>query len=116
MTSHDYDAHLDAISVEAEHCEYQHDLVLAQLQDEAEMKEAYDAKLRFEGAMQALRSAKNYLMYSFINREMDDEKLLGIKFAIDSLEYDMQKLESENLPVEVGGDFPEGYFKAGGAA
>jgi len=62
-----------------------------QIQDEAEMKEAYDNTLKKHGAREALAKLKSYLCYCRLQDEMKD-RLLGIDWAIDAIDTRLSEL------------------------
>jgi hypothetical protein len=64
MMTHEYDAYLDSLPDEVViDDQYDADIVLMeqQMQDEAEMKEAYDAELKQQGAREALLALRSEL-------------------------------------------------------
>jgi hypothetical protein len=93
-TTHEFDAHLDSLadSIVIDD-RYNDDIVCmeAQLQDEAEMKEAYDAALRNQGAKDALNELKNYLVFCALDDTCKTE-FMGLKWSIDSIDRRLSDL------------------------
>jgi len=114
MTTHEFDAYLDAQDTVIDD-RYHEDILLteAQMQDEAEMKEAYDAALQRQGAKDALIELKEYLEQERLLLMFAEQGGQGHRWAIDAIDRRLSDLE---VPPEVGGNFPEGYFAEGGAA
>ena len=113
MTTHEYDAYLDAQDTVIDD-RYHEDILLteAQMQDEREMKEAYDAALQRQGAKDALHELKRYLLYIAVDDRFADERK-GISESVRAINRRLSDLE---VTPEVGGEFPEGYFAEGSAA
>ena len=91
-TTHEFDAYLDAQDTIVDD-RYHEDIVLmeAQIQDEREMKEAYDAALRNEGAKDALDELKLFLMHCAVDDRMTQE-FHGLKWSIDAIDRRLSDL------------------------
>ena len=104
-TKHEYCEHLDRRAGYGS-CD------IEQMQDEREMKEAYDAALQRQGAKDALHELKRYLLYIADDDRFADER----KGILESVSAINRRLSDLEVMPEVGGEFPEGYFAEGSAA
>ena len=83
MTTHEYDAYCDTLPDTVIIDERYHEEIPCmeqQIQDEAEMKEAYDNALKRE----ALEELKSYLVFCGLKKQCEDE-LKGLKWSIDAI-------------------------------
>jgi hypothetical protein len=106
MTTHEYDAHCESLVLDDR---YHEDIACteAQIQDEAEMKEAYDAALRRHGAKDALKDLQLYLLHCGCHQDLKAE-VNGIIWSLNAIKRRLDDLE---LTPETGGNFPHDYFE-----
>jgi len=113
-TTHEYDAYCDAVTIDDRYHE-ELPLMEQQIQDEREMKEAYDAALLRRGAKEALEDLKEKIQdHRDFGYKNNFNSTLGLTTALTLLDNCLKDIET---PVEVGG-IPDSYFAdlKGGAA
>jgi len=111
MTSHDYDAYLDACAENNERpmdygwdvlCgkpNYHEDLLLAEREAERE-KAAHEAALRRQGAKEALENLRKYLFEYALGEQLGHpDEIYGLQFAHREIQ---ERINSLEVPVEAG--------------
>jgi hypothetical protein len=106
MTTHEYNAHCESLVLDDR---YNEDIACtdAELQDESEMKEAYDVALKREGARDALKDLQLYLLHCGCHQDLKAE-VNGIVWSLNAI---TRRLDDLELTPEVGGTLPAGYLE-----